>query len=80
MVEHDRTQVATLAVRDGEVQVTPGRHTDAYDEWPVVDAARLLALGAFGGLQRLNLFEQGSALFLLGLSRVCGFLDAGQLL
>ena len=45
MVEHDRTQVVTLAVRDGEVQVTPGRHADAYYEWPAVDMARLLIGG-----------------------------------
>jgi predicted acetyltransferase len=45
MVEHDRTQAATLSVRDGEVQVTPGRHADAYVEWPVVDATRLLIGG-----------------------------------
>ena len=45
MVEHDQTQVATLAVCDGEVQVTPGRHADAYYEWPAVDVARLLLDG-----------------------------------
>jgi hypothetical protein len=45
MVEHDRTQVATLSVRDGEANVSPGRHADAYYEWSVVDAARLLLGG-----------------------------------
>ena len=45
MVEHDRTQVITLRVRDGELQVQPGRHADAYAEWPVVDVARLLIGG-----------------------------------
>ena len=45
MVEHDQTQIATLAVRGGEVTVMPGRHSDAYYEWPVVDAARLLLGG-----------------------------------
>ena len=45
MAEHDRTQVATLALRDGEVQVRPGRHVEAYYEWPVVELARLLLGG-----------------------------------
>ena len=45
MVEHDRIQVVTLAVRDGEVQVTPGRHAEAYYEWSAVDLARLLIGG-----------------------------------
>jgi hypothetical protein len=45
MVEHDRTQAATLSVRDGEVEVAPGRHAEAYYEWSVVDAARLLLGG-----------------------------------
>jgi hypothetical protein len=41
----DPPQVVTLSVRDGQVQVTPGRHTDAYYEWSVVDATRLLLGG-----------------------------------
>jgi len=45
MVEHDQTQVATLSVRRGEVDIRPGRHADAYYEWPVVDTARLLLGG-----------------------------------
>jgi hypothetical protein len=45
MVEHDRTQVATLSVCDGEVRVTPGRHANAHYEWPAVDMARLLIGG-----------------------------------
>jgi hypothetical protein len=45
MVEHDCTQVATLTVRGGEMQVTPGRHADACYEWPAVDVARLLIGG-----------------------------------
>jgi hypothetical protein len=45
MAEHDQTQVSTLKVRDGEVQVSPGRQADAYYEWPVVDMARLLIGG-----------------------------------
>lgn len=45
MVEHDQTQTATLSVRDGEVQVWPGRQSDAYYEWPIVEATRLLLGG-----------------------------------
>jgi predicted N-acetyltransferase YhbS len=41
----DQTQAVTLSVRDGEVQVRPGRHADAYYEWSVVDATRLLLGG-----------------------------------
>jgi GNAT superfamily N-acetyltransferase len=38
--EHDRTSVATLAVRDGQVEIARGRHVQAYVEWSAVEAAR----------------------------------------
>lgn len=44
--EHDRTDVATLSVCDGAVEVSAGRNADRYTEWSSVEAARLLLGGA----------------------------------
>ena len=43
--EHDRIDTATLIVRDGEVEVIPGRSADQYVEWSSVEAARVLLGG-----------------------------------
>ena len=43
--EHDRTDVATITVRDGNVQVLPGRDAEHYVEWTAVDAVRALLGG-----------------------------------
>jgi predicted N-acetyltransferase YhbS len=43
--EHDRTDVATLCVRDGHVEVIPGRNAEQYVGWSSVEAARLLLGG-----------------------------------
>ena len=43
--EHDRTDTATLIVRDGELEVAPGRSADRYVEWSSVQAARVLLGG-----------------------------------
>jgi len=43
--EHDRTDVATIAVRDGEVEVARGRHVEPYVEWSAVEAARAVLGG-----------------------------------
>jgi hypothetical protein len=43
--EHDRIDMATLIVRDGEVEVVPGRAADRYVEWSSVEAARVLLGG-----------------------------------
>ncbi len=43
--EHDRTQAATLTVRDGAVQIEAGRQTEPYIELDPLSAARLI----FGG-------------------------------
>ena len=43
--EHDRTNVATLAVRGGQIEVARGRHVEPYVEWSVVEAARALLGG-----------------------------------
>jgi len=43
--EHDRTQTATITVRDGTAQIEAGRHAEHYVEMDPVAAARLI----FGG-------------------------------
>jgi predicted N-acetyltransferase YhbS len=43
--EHDRTDVATIAVRDGQVKVARGRQAEPYVEWSSVEAARVLLGG-----------------------------------
>jgi predicted N-acetyltransferase YhbS len=43
--EHDRTDVATITVHDGDVQVFPGRDAEHYVEWTAVDAVRVLLGG-----------------------------------
>jgi predicted N-acetyltransferase YhbS len=49
--EHDRTDVATIRVRDGEVEVARGRHADSTVEWSSVEAARVLLGGPPVGLE-----------------------------
>lgn len=43
--EHDRTDVTTLVVRGGDVEVTAGRSAARYVEWTPVEAARLFLGG-----------------------------------
>ena len=43
--EHDRVNVTTLAVRDGELKIARGRHVEPYVEWSVVEAARAVLGG-----------------------------------
>jgi predicted N-acetyltransferase YhbS len=49
--EHDRTDVATISVRGGDVAVAPGRHAERYVEWSSVDAARVLLGGPPGAAE-----------------------------
>jgi predicted N-acetyltransferase YhbS len=43
--EHDRTDAATIWVRDGDVEIAPGRHGERCVEWTSVEAARALLGG-----------------------------------
>lgn len=43
--EHDRTDVATVSVCGGSVEISPGRNAARYTEWSSVEAARLLLGG-----------------------------------
>jgi hypothetical protein len=43
--------VATIRVRDGEVEVARGRHADSTVEWSSVEAARVLLGGPPVGLE-----------------------------
>jgi predicted N-acetyltransferase YhbS len=43
--EHDRTDVATLVVRDGSIEITADRSAEQYVEWSSVEAARVLLGG-----------------------------------
>jgi predicted N-acetyltransferase YhbS len=43
--EHDRTDVVTLWVRDGDVEIAPGRRAARYVEWPLVEATRVFLGG-----------------------------------
>jgi predicted N-acetyltransferase YhbS len=43
--EHDRIDIATIAVRGGDVEIMPGRNAKRYIEWSAADAARLILGG-----------------------------------
>jgi hypothetical protein len=43
--EHDRTDVATIILRDGEVETVSGQQAQAYVAWSPVQAARLILGG-----------------------------------
>jgi predicted N-acetyltransferase YhbS len=43
--EHDRTDLATIAVREGDFQVYAGRHAERHVEWPSVEVVRVLLGG-----------------------------------
>lgn len=43
--EHDRTDIATIAVCGGEIEITSGRQTEDYCAWSSVQAARLILGG-----------------------------------
>jgi predicted N-acetyltransferase YhbS len=43
--EHDRTDVATIILRDGEVEIVPGQQAQQYVAWSPVRAARLILGG-----------------------------------
>jgi len=62
MREHDRTDVATIVVTGGKLEVRPGREASRYIEWSAPDAARLI-LGGPPDAASVDGFPELAALF-----------------